>query len=264
VSFVSTAGARMPHGPVVAPPIPDLLLHFDGNFIDSTGNSTFTVGGTTGGTHTSDSPTYEASAAAAFGQVAVTTANSGAWATSTLDMSIATKTSFTLAGWNVVSATSGPGSGGVLFSKSFFSSDPSLPSGFMDWWMELVYSGGSINLILAWNAGAAGRSETVVLPVSPSTTRFHWAIVDDGTDLNFYCNGSLVETRTSVYLHASPPVATAAQVIMFNRLQGFLGADPNWYGQGFTGKTDEFAIFFNEVVYTGASYTVPSAPYTVG
>jgi hypothetical protein len=267
MSFTSLVGARIPHG---AGFVPDLLMHFDGDMIDATGNSTFTVGGTTGigfFAHTSDTPTYAASSDAAFGQVAVTTIDSGAWS-DTATLTLAGRTGFTITGWSTISTTSGAGSGGWLLSKTFYTTEPTPPPGeqFADWRLFLGYTGGNTVLSASWNDDGTGRSYGVNLPITPSSTRFHWAIVDDGTEVRFYCNGAIVDTFASAYVSATPPYATAAKLIVFGNLSGFLGSNPNWggAGQGFSGQTDELAIYFNQVLYRGNSYTVPSQPYTTG
>lgn len=230
------AGARIPHLNGVRPV---LLMHFDGNLTDATGNNALT--GAVG---------YEAGPAG-WGQVIKNLeGGAGVVATSTVNMSIGGRP-WTLEGRSKFDTGH---AGGVVICKNYYPSEPSAfstdyvvgvgPSGMSIGWRNLLYS------------------LTTSFPAIENTW-FWWAMSDDGTALRFYVNGVRISSAPSCELQTPPPVtSSAAQVSILNSLQGFLGADPNWGAGKYRGHLDELRFTLGRALYTGDNYTVRSTPFT--
>ena len=90
-----------------------------------------------------------------------------------------------------------------------------------------------------------------------------FAITDDGTNLRFYVDGTRVYEGGSVQLSGTIPGVSGARVSLYNALQGFLGPSPNWGGSLFSGQVDELRMLLGTALYTGASYTLDTQPFSL-
>ena len=232
---------------VPAPP-PSLLLHFDGNFTDQTGNTTFTIGQTIGSgffTQVSAVPTFTPSTPISFGQLAVVTANSGAPGASTVDMSIFNKP-FTFEG--VCRFETGE-TGGLLLTKNYFPSEPVLYNS------DFILEVGPSKIGLSWGLDSLDVTFPSIIGQS-----FSWAVTDDMSVFRIFVNGELLFSHASVQLSTVPPIATAAQLTLFNALDGFSGSTPRWGPAWFRGRVDELRAFMGHALYD-SPYTPSTAPF---
>lgn len=241
MSFVSTAGARMPHGPAIPDPV--LLMHFDGDFVDAMGITTFT----------SNVSTFEAGSSG-FGQrAAVTGGTAHIFGVSTQELSVGTR-NYTFEGR--CSFASGQ-AGGVVLSKNYWSSEPA-PGVFKH---DFTVSVTPTKLTMFWESNGATYEANLS---TVDDVEFHWAITDDGTTMRFYQDGALIGTQASAALGTpTPPVTVGSGLTVLGQLQGFSGPSPSW-STSFVGRLDELVMWLDYAKHTGASYTVPTAPYTFG
>lgn len=233
---------------------PTLLLHFDSNFVDTAGGTTFSMGYNTG-LEVSATPTFTSSFSPAFSQRAVVVGQSGSPGVSTSSMSIGVNP-FTIEGRSRL--TTGA-TGGIILAKSFWASQ-SLSTGSVgpDW----VLSVQSDRIRLSWGSTAGTRMREITF--SPLLDQdFAWAISDDGTTFRIYINGVLISSQTSVALDSFPPPTSASQASLFNAISGFLGSTPNWGGSGYQGIIDELAVTLGTAKYLGSSYSVATLPFTM-
>lgn len=117
------------------------------------------------------------------------------------------------------------------------------PNNNSTWWLG-IYNGKLT--VGAWN----GVSWTVQSPNNVTLNQWnHAALVRSGSQLRLYMNGSLVHTNSS----GVPTFAT-------NKLAVGI-AGPTWTDGAFSGQIDEVRISNGAVRYTGATYTMPTAPF---
>ncbi len=117
------------------------------------------------------------------------------------------------------------------------------PNNNSTWWLG-IYNGKLT--VGAWN----GVSWTVQSPNNVTLNQWnHAALVRSGSQLRLYLNGSLVHTNSS----GVPTFAT-------NKLAVGI-AGPTWTDGPFSGQIDEVRISNGAVRYTGATYTMPTAPF---
>lgn len=229
-------------------PPPTLLMHFDGDFIDKTGNTTFTMGQVIGSgffTQVSAIPAFTPSTPVSFGQSALVTANSGSPGTSLVDTSVFNK-AFTFEG--VCKFEAGE-IGGLLLSKNYFPSEPvSYNNDFV-----LEVRPGKIGF--SWGTS----SYDVVFPDIIGVP-FSWAVVDDMSVFRIFVNGGIVFSQTSVHLSPVPPISSAAQLTLFAALDGFSGSTPRWGPTWFRGRVDELRAFMGHAIYD-SPYTPATAPF---
>lgn len=242
----ASVGARQPHVPPPAPPTNSLLLHFDSSQLDEVSQEVFTGG----------SPTY---AAGVFGNAARPTSEfagavAGAWSEA---LSIGTQP-FTIEFRARFEFEEDDG--GILIAKNYWASEPSGSAFALDWQVSV----GPRHIRLDWSdLGGAGSPEGVHVPLGSSSAWRAFAITDDGVNLRFYVNGARVYEGGSVQLSGTVPAVSGARVSLYNALQGFLGPSPNWGGSFFSGQVDELRLTLGEALYTGASYTLATQPFSL-
>ena len=240
----ASVGARQPHVPPPAPPVTSLLLHFDWSQFDEVSQEVFTGGW----------PTY---AAGVFGNAARTTSEfagavAGAWSEA---LSIGTQP-FTIE----FRAKFDGDTGGILIAKNYWASEPAMADFALDWQVSV----GPEFIDLSWSElNGAGSPESVNVVIPDSTAWRAFAITDDGTNLRFYVNGARVYEGGSVQLSGTIPGVSGARVSLYNALQGFLGPSPNWGNTVFSGLVDELRLTLGEALYTGASYTLATQPFSL-
>lgn len=244
----ASVGARQPHVPPhvppPAPPVTSLLLHFDSSQLDEVSQEVFTGG----------SPTY---AGGVFGNAVRPTSGTegavaGAWSEA---LSIGTQP-FTIE----FRAQFEEENGGILIAKNYWASEPSGSAFALDWQVSV----GPMYIKLSWSdLGGAGSPEEVHVPLGGSFAWRAFAITDDGVNLRFYVNGARVYEGGSVQLSGTIPAVSNGRVSLYNALQGFLGPSPNWGGMIFSGSVDELRLTLGEALYTGASYTLATQPFSL-
>ena len=243
----ASVGARQPHVPAPVPPVNSLLLHFDSSQLDEVSQEVFTGG----------SPTY---AGGVFGNAVRPTSEfvgavAGAWSEA---LSIGTQP-FTIefrAKFELEEDT-----GGVLIAKNYWASEPAAADFALDWqvsvWPDFIR--------LSWSdLGNAGSPEEVDVPIASSDAWRAFAITDDGVNLRFYVNGARVYEGGSVQLSGTIPAVSGARVSLYKALPGFYGSVPFWgWSQVFSGWVDELRLTLGEALYTGASYTLATQPFSL-
>ena len=240
----ASVGARQPHVPPPAPPTTSLLLHFDLSLLDEVSQEVFNGW----------SPSYTAGV---FGQAArpdpeQAYAVAGAWSEA---LSIGTQP-FTIEfraqfNWNT--------GGGILIAKNYWAAEPAATDFALDWQVSV----GPEFIDLSWSELNGAGSPVSVNVVIPDSTEWRaFAITDDGTNLRFYVDGARVYEGGSVQLSGTIPGVSGARVSLYNALQGFLGPSPNW-GSDFSGSVDELRLTLGEALYTGASYTLATQPFSL-
>lgn len=240
----ASVGARQPHVPPPAPPVTSLLLHFDSSQLDEVSQEVFTGG----------SPTY---AAGVFGNAARTTSEfagaiAGAWSEA---LSIGTQP-FTIE----FRAKFDGDTGGILIAKNYWASEPSGSAFALDWQVSV----GPEFIRLNWTElGGFVAPESVNVAIASSGAWRAFAITDDGVNLRFYVNGARVYEGGSVQLSGTIPAVSNGRVSLYNALQGFLGPYPNWGNTVFSGLVDELRLILGEALYTGASYTLATQPFSL-
>ncbi len=240
----ASVGARQPHVPPPAPPVTSLLLHFDSSQLDEVSQEVFTGG----------SPTY---AAGVFGNAARTTSEfagavAGAWSEA---LSIGTQP-FTIE----FRAKFDGDTGGILIAKNYWASEPSGSAFALDWQVSV----GPEFIDLSWSElGGAGSPDSVNVVIPDSTAWRAFAITDDGVNLRFYVNGARVYEGGSVQLSGTIPGVSGARVSLYNALQGFSGPNPDWGDSVFSGQVDELRMLLGTALYTGASYTLATQPFSL-
>lgn len=242
----ASVGARQPHVPPPAPPTNSLLLHFDSSQLDEVSQEVFTGG----------SPTY---AAGVFGNAASSTSESsgataGAWSEAlsigTQPFTIEFRARFELE----------EDDGGILIAKNYWASEPSGSAFALDWQVSV----GPTFIDLSWSElGGAGSPESVNVAIASSGAWRAFAITDDGVNLRFYVNGARAYEGGSVQLSGTIPGVSGARVSLYNALQGFSGSYPNWGDPVFSGWVDELRLTLGEALYTGASYTLATQPFSL-
>lgn len=247
MSIAAHVGWTVPHYIPPPDPLPVLLMHFDGDFVDATGNTTFSGGGQgTAFDFVTGSP--------GFGQAVLSSGNSSIAGASSIQLGLAGQP-FTFEGRCVF----GEGdSVGVVLAKNYFSTEPA-PGGFK---IDFVLFAGPGYFRLEWSGGGIGKQVDFDYSAVAPGVEFSWAITDDMTTSRAYVGGVLVDSNLSVALAASPPSNSTAAVSVLNALQGFSGPSPNWGGQGFRGQLDELRYTLGYALYTGESYSVRSTPFT--
>ena len=242
----ASVGARQPHVPPPAPPVTSLLLHFDSSQLDEVSQEVFTGG----------SPVYHISAFG-FGNAASSTSESagavaGAWSEA---LSIGTQP-FTIE----FRARFYEDTGGILIAKNYWASEPSGSAFALDWQVSV----GPEFIDLSWSElGGAGSPDSVNVAIASSGAWRAFAITDDGTNLRFYVNGARVYEGGSVQLSGTIPGVSGARVSLYNALQGFSGPNPDWGDSVFSGSVDELRLTLGEALYTGASYTLATQPFSL-
>ncbi len=240
----ASVGARQPHVPPPAPPVTSLLLHFDSSQLDEVSQEVFTGG----------SPTY---AAGVFGNAARPTSEfagavAGAWSEA---LSIGTQP-FTIE----FRAKFDGDTGGILIAKNYWASEPAAADFALDWQVSV----GPEFIDLSWSElNGAGSPESVNVVIPDSTAWRAFAITDDGTNLRFYVNGARVYEGGSVQLSGTIPGVSGAGVSLYNALQGFSGPYPDWGDTVFSGWVDELRMLLGTALYTGASYTLATQPFSL-
>lgn len=245
----ASVGARQPHVPVPAPvpPVNSLLLHFDSSQLDEVSQEVFTGG----------SPTY---AAGVFGNAARSASGgqgaiAGAWSEA---LSIGTQP-FTIefrAKFEFEEDT-----GGILIAKNYWASEPAAADFALDWQVSV----GPDFIDLSWSElGDAGGGANVDVPIAFSDVWRAFAITDDGVNLRFYVNGARVYEGGSVQLSGTIPAVSNGRVSLYNALEGFSGSVPDWVWRPvFSGWVDELRLTLGEALYTGASYTLATQPFSL-
>ena len=244
----ASVGARQPHVPAhvppPAPPVTSLLLHFDSSQLDEVSQEVFTGG----------SPTY---AGGVFGNAVRPTSESagaaaGAWSEA---LSIGTQP-FTIE----FRARLHEDPGGILIAKNYWASEPSGSAFALDWQVSVGH-----NFIdLSWSElGGSGSPVNVHVPIASSGAWRAFAITDDGVNLRFYVNGARVYEGGSVQLSGTIPGVSGARVSLYNALQGFSGPNPDWGDSVFSGQVDELRMLLGTALYTGASYTLATQPFSL-
>lgn len=240
----ASVGARQPHVPPPAPPVTSLLLHFDSSQLDEVSQEVFTGGW----------PTY---AAGVFGNAARSTSESagapaGAWSEA---LSIGTQP-FTIE----FRAKFDGDTGGILIAKNYWASEPAAAAFALDWQVSV----GPEFIDFSWSElNGAGSPDSVNVVIPDSTAWRAFAITDDGTNLRFYVNGARVYEGGSVQLSGTIPGVSGARVSLYNALQGFSGPNPDWGDTVFSGWVDELRLTLGEALYTGASYTLATQPFSL-
>jgi hypothetical protein len=246
----ASVGARQPHvpAPVPVPPVNSLLLHFDSSQLDEVSQEVFTGG----------SPTY---AAGVFGNAARTTSEfagavAGAWSEA---LSIGTQPftiEFRARFYELYEDT-----GGILIAKNYWASEPSGSAFALDWQVSV----GPGYIDLSWSdLGGAGSPESVNVAIASSGAWRAFAITDDGVNLRFYVNGARVYEGGSVQLSGTIPAVSGARVSLYKALPGFYGSVPFWgWSRVFSGQVDELRLTLGEALYTGASYTLATQPFSL-
>jgi hypothetical protein len=224
--------------------VTSLLLHFDSSQLDEVSQEVFTGGW----------PTY---AAGVFGNAARSTSEfagaiAGAWSEA---LSIGTQP-FTIE----FRARFNGDTGGILIAKNYWASEPSGSAFALDWQVSV----GPEFIDLSWSElGVAGSPDSVNVVIPDSTAWRAFAITDDGTNLRFYVNGARVYEGGSVQLSGKIPAVSNGRVSLYNALQGFSGPSPNWGSTIFSGSVDELRLTLGEALYTGASYTLATQPFSL-
>ena len=242
----ASVGARQPHVPPPAPPVTSLLLHFDSSQLDEVSQEVFTGG----------SPFYHISAfgcgSAARATAEFAGAVAGAWSEA---LSIGTQP-FTIE----FRASFNEDTGGILIAKNYWASEPSGSAFALDWQVSV----GPEFIDLSWSElGGAGSPESVNVAIASSGAWRAFAITDDGVNLRFYVNGARVYEGGSVQLSGTIPGVSGARVSLYNALQGFSGPNPDWGDSVFSGSVDELRLTLGEALYTGASYTLATQPFSL-
>lgn len=242
----ASVGARQPHVPPPAPPTTSLLLHFDSSQLDEVSQEVFTSGW----------PTY---AAGVFGNAARSNSEfpgacAGAWSEA---LSIGTQP-FTIefrARFEFEEDT-----GGILIAKNYWVTEPAAADFALDWQVSV----GPGYIDLSWSElGVSGSPDSVNVVIPDSAAWRAFAITDDGTNLRFYVDGTRVYEGGSVQLSGTIPAVSGARVSLYNALQGFSGPSPDWGWAVFTGWVDELRLTLGEALYTGASYTLATQPFSL-
>lgn len=240
----ASVGARQPHVPPPAPPVTSLLLHFDSSQLDEVSQEVFTGGW----------PIY---AAGVFGNAVRSTSEidgaiAGAWSEA---LSIGTQP-FTIE----FRARFSGDTGGILIAKNYWAAEPARTDFALDWQVSV----GPEFIDFSWSElNGAGSPESVNVVIPDSTAWRAFAITDDGTNLRFYVDGTRVYEGGSVQLSGTIPGVSGARVSLYNALQGFLGPSPNWGGSLFSGQVDELRMLLGTALYTGASYTLDTQPFSL-
>lgn len=242
----ASVGARQPHVPPPAPPVTSLLLHFDSSQLDEVSQEVFTGG----------SPTY---AAGVFGNAARTTSEfagavAGAWSEA---LSIGTQP-FTIEFRARFEFEEDDG--GILIAKNYWASEPSGSAFALDWQVSV----GRNFIDLSWSElGGAGSPESVDVAIASSGAWRAFAITDDGVNLRFYVNGARVYEGGSVQLSGTIPAVSGARVSLYNALDVLW--DWGWRPAArlFSGSVDELRLTLGEALYTGASYTLATQPFSL-
>lgn len=246
MSVAAHVGWTVPHYIPPPDPLPVLLMHFDGDLVDATGNTTFSGGGQgTAFDFVTGSP--------GFGQAVLSSGNSSIAGASSIQLGLAGQP-FTFEGRCVF----GEGdSVGVVLAKNYFSTEPA-PEVFN---IDFALFAGPGHFRLEWSGGGVGKQvEADYTAIYDS--EFSWAITDDLTLCRTYVNGVLVDASPSVSLAATPPRNSGAAVTVLNALRGFAGPSPDWGGSGFRGRLDELRYTLGHALYTGDSYAPASRPFT--
>ena len=242
----ASVGARQPHVPPPAPPVTSLLLHFDSSQLDEVSQEVFTGG----------SPTY---AAGVFGNAARTTSEfagavAGAWSEA---LSIGTQP-FTIEFRARFEFEEDDG--GILIAKNYWASEPSGSAFALDWQVSV----GPEFIDLSWSElGGAGSPDSVNVVIPDSTAWRAFAITDDGVNLRFYVNGARVYEGGSVQLSGTIPAVSNGRVSLYNALDVLW--DWGWRPAArlFSGSVDELRLTLGEALYTGASYTLATQPFSL-
>lgn len=240
----ASVGARQPHVPPPAPPTNSLLLHFDWSQLDEVSQEVFTGG----------SPTYAGGVfeTGVWSSSEFAGAVAGAWSEA---LSIGTQP-FTIE----FRARFDGGTGGILIAKNYWASEPSGSAFALDWQVSV----GPTFIDLSWSElGGAGSPESVNVAIASSGAWRAFAITDDGVNLRFYVNGARVYEGGSVQLSGTIPGVSGARVSLYNALQGFSGPYPDWGDTVFSGWVDELRLTLGEALYTGASYTLATQPFSL-
>ena len=240
MTFVSSAGARIPHGRFTPVPTPVLLMHFDGNYTDAIGITTFTASGSSFTAGTSG-----------FGQKLASSGGPQVYGVSTQELSIGTR-QFTIEG----RSTFGSGqTGGIVLSKCYWET-ATIAAG----WFTHDFSINVTPTLLEVQWDGMGAFDATAALSTTTDVEFHWAISDDGANMRFYKDGVLIQTRTSAALASvTPPVVVGSGLTVGGFITGFAGDLPSWTTMN--GKLDELVMWLDYAKYTGATYTVPTAPY---
>lgn len=240
----ASVGARQPHVPAPVPPVTSLLLHFDLSLLDEVSQEVFNGW----------PPSYTAGV---FGSAARPNperdyAVAGAWSEA---LSIGTQP-FTIE----FRARFNGDTGGILIAKNYWASEPSGSAFALDWQVSV----GPTFIDLSWSElGGAGSPDSVNVVIPDSTAWRAFAITDDGTNLRFYVDGTRVYEGGSVQLSGTIPGVSGARVSLYNALQGFSGPYPDWGDTVFSGWVDELRLTLGEALYTGASYTLATQPFSL-
>ena len=243
-SSVSSGGG----GGDVDPPVTgvtSLLLHFDSSQLDEVSQEVFTGG----------SPVYSAGV---FGTGVRSTAEfagavAGAWSEA---LSIGTQP-FTIE----FRAKFDGDTGGILIAKNYWASEPAAADFALDWQVSV----GPEFIDLSWSElTGAGSPDSVNVVIPDSTAWRAFAIMDDGTNLRFYVDGTRVYEGGSVQLSGTIPGVSGARVSLYKALPGFSGSVPVWgWSPVFSGQVDELRLTLGEALYTGASYTLATQPFSL-
>jgi hypothetical protein len=234
-------GARQPHVP---PPTTSLLLHFDSSLLDEVSQEVFNGW----------PPSYTAGV---FGSAARPNpeqayAVAGAWSEA---LSIGTQP-FTIE----FRAKFDGDTGGILIAKNYWASEPAAAAFALDWQVSV----GPEFIDFSWSElNGAGSPDSVNVVIPDSTAWRAFAITDDGTNLRFYVNGARVYEGGSVQLSGTIPGVSGAGVSLYNALQGFSGPYPDWGDTVFSGQVDELRMLLGTALYTGASYTLATQPFSL-
>ena len=240
----ASVGARQPHVPAPVPPVTSLLLHFDLSLLDEVSQEVFNGW----------PPSYTAGV---FGSAARPNperayAVAGAWSEA---LSIGTQP-FTIE----FRAKFDGDTGGILIAKNYWASEPSASAFALDWQVSV----GPEFIDFSWSElNGAGSPDSVNVVIPDSTAWRAFAITDDGVNLRFYVNGARVYEGGSVQLSGTIPGVSGAGVSLYNALQGFSGPYPDWGDTVFSGQVDELRMLLGTALYTGASYTLATQPFSL-
>lgn len=231
-------GSRVPPRPR-----PVLLMHWDGDFVDSTGITTFAPEGS-GYDFVAGEP--------GFGQAVSAISNGRAAGSSSRDLAIGTK-KFTIEGRSRFS----PGQiGGFVLGKNYWSSYPGEGVFRNDWAVSVDPD----TVAISWSGQVIGTAATFPEIVGEW---FTWSISDDNGSMFFHVNGELVGTVDAAARQlVTPPVTPGSSISVLNLLQGFSGTAPDWGGSFYQGKLDELRMWLDVALYGPEGYEPAAGPFS--
>lgn len=201
------------------------LLHYDGT------NGQTSVADEQGRTYTRVGSASLSSTQSKFGGTSLSIPNTSSWIESTTAFAIGSQ-DFTIETW--VYPTSSTQYQQVLGQQ--------IANNNATWWLG-IYNGKPT--FASWNAVGWSLDSPTLVTLNAWN---HMAVTRQGTTLRMYLNGNLVLTKT-----ATSPSFVSNRISFGSIGPGMSGA--------FTGYLDDTRISVGYARYTGATYTVPTAPF---